>query len=74
MTAIGPGPHTGSIVALGVTSIDEAVALAAGQVRSFLSDREFTFTTEAEPVSINAGDGTSRIVGWDVTVRWEATP
>lgn len=74
MTAIGPGPHTGFIVALGATSIDEAVALASDQIRSYLSDRDFTLTTEAEPLAVATNDGRSHIVGWDVTVRWTATP
>lgn len=74
MTAIGPGPHTGTVHVSNAASLDEVVALAADQIRSFLSDREFTLTTEAEALSIRTGDGTLHVVGWDVTVVWKFTP
>ena len=75
MTAIGPGPHTGTIVARCVETIDDGIAMAVAAVRGFVCNRGIDIIeTNSIPITEINRNGVSYVVGWDVTVTWEITP
>lgn len=60
----------GSYRAVGVTTLDDALAEADVVVREFLGDRSFVvWQTSAEPLLTNEG----RVLCWNVEVLWRVT-